>query len=152
MKQIHCLIRKEWVAATPEEQVRQGILKYMISSLGYPKESLTVEKALDQMPHLSTQGLSIPDRRADIVCFAKGVHNTHTLYPLLLIECKAVKLSQPVVLQVIGYNQYLKAHFVCLANKTEVRTGWFNPDLKHYQFVSTLPTYQQLLQSIDCKI
>ena len=148
MNQIRCLIRKEWVSATPEEQVRQGLIKHMVTNLGFPPESLVVEKALDQMPHLVASGRKIPDRRADIVCFAKDLHKQHSFFPLLLIECKAVEITQPVILQVIGYNQHMQAHFVCVVNENDIRVGWMDPKLQQYRFVPKLPTYQELRQSV----
>ncbi|NGX27599.1 MAG: hypothetical protein K940chlam6_01537, partial [Chlamydiae bacterium] len=45
--------RKLWVAALPEEVVRQKLLHVMITQLGFPKNFLVVEKQLSELPHLS---------------------------------------------------------------------------------------------------
>lgn len=87
---IYCCIRKEWVAATPEEKVRQKLLAGMIGSLGYPASTIAVEQSLREMPHLALNPLKMPSRRADVVVFAKDIHPHHSLFPLLLVECKAV--------------------------------------------------------------
>lgn len=141
---LKCLVRKSAVVSTPEELVRQSLLKYMIEQLGYPLETLAVEKGLDQMPHLKFNPAQIPNRRSDIVCFAKGIHPVHSLYPLLLIECKSVKLNAKVKNQVIGYNRYLRSLYIAIANEEEVQTGWFDPSINSYKFVNGLPKYADL--------
>ena len=102
--------RKTWVAATPEEKVRQRLLQKMVGELQYPKELLVVEKELGQLPHLIAEQ-KLPDRRADILCFAKNIHLHYALYPLLLIECKEGKIDIRAIDQVVGYNHFVKAFF-----------------------------------------
>ena len=119
----------------------------MTGSLGYPANLIAVEKGLKQMPHLQTNPNQLPDRRADIVCYGKNIHPQFNLYPLLLIECKAVKLTPKVINQVSGYNHFLSAYFIAVANQKEIETGWFDSKKGSYQFVSYLPSYQQLMES-----
>ena len=133
---IFCPIREQYVADLPEERVRQNLLACMIQQLGYPKALITVERNLSQMPHLQQQARQMPERRADILCFAKG---NSDLYPLLLIECKAVRLTPKVINQVSGYNHFVRARYIAVANQSEVRTGWFDPQAKAYRFISGLP-------------
>ncbi|MGA8164702.1 MAG: type I restriction enzyme HsdR N-terminal domain-containing protein [Waddliaceae bacterium] len=148
MKKIPCIIRKISVDALPEERVRQGLLSHMINDLGYPPSYLAVEKGLPRMPHLTARDRRIPKRRADIVCFAKGIHAGHGLYPLLLIECKAEALTPKAVNQVVGYNYFLRSYFIAIANQKEIKTGWYDAVSRRYSFVSYLPSYQQLLSFI----
>lgn len=148
MSEIRCRIRKIRVEELPEEKVRQAILNRMIDELGFPPTCIAVEKSLKQMPHMSLCDQEIPDRRVDIICFAKGIHPQHELYPLLVIECKAIPLTPHVVKQVVGYNHYLKSYFIAIANAEELRTGWFDPAIQSYQFVEYLPTYVELVQSL----
>ncbi len=122
-------IRGSWVAATPEERVRQQWIQRMIGSLGFPKGFLVVEKQLKELPHL--QGASVPDRRLDLLVLS-------SLYPLLLIECKAGPLSEDGMDQLIGYNHYVKAPFLALVNEREVKFAY--PDGRG----SFLPTFQEL--------
>ncbi len=145
---IYCSTRKEWVAFLPEEIVRQKLIHHLIENLQFPKNLLVLEKALCQMPHLMLSPIKIPDRRADIVCFAKDIHPDHNLYPLLIIECKAVKLTPKVINQVVGYNHYVKAKFIAIANETEIQFGFFNQEQKQYNFLSYIPPYQELLSSL----
>ena len=144
MKAIKCLIRKEWVTPHPEEIIRQRILKHMIDNLGFPSGNIVVEQKLSKIPHLSLKDQKIPNRRVDIICYAKGIHPQFELYPLLLVECKAIPLTTKVIKQVIGYNYFVQAYFVAVANRKECRTGWYDSEQQRYRLVHTLPTYSQL--------
>ncbi len=137
-------IRKIWVPALPEELVRQTLLQKMVCKLGFPKELLVIEKNLNQLPHLTYN--TLPQRRIDILCYAKEIHPLHLLYPLLLIECKEEeKVDQAAIEQVIGYNEHVKAFFVAVATKREEVIGYYDALKNSYQFVSFLSPYSHLL-------
>lgn len=138
-QQVECAVRRQWVAATPEEMVRQRLLLKLTRQLGYPLSHIAVEVALHQMPHLQVKPKL--SRRADIVCYAPNLRMGYPLYPLLLIECKAVPLNARVIQQVVGYNQYVQACYVVIANACEERVGWFDSCAGEYQFFDGLPTY-----------
>lgn len=142
---LFCAIREQWVAALPEERVRQHLIQHMIKDLGFPRGGIAVEMSLAQMPHLQGKGLVIPDRRADIVCFSTENNVQGTLQPLLMVECKAVPLTPKVLQQVTGYNHYVQAAFVAIANAEELRTGWYDDAKGEYQFVPFIPTYTDLI-------
>jgi hypothetical protein len=147
--ELFCSIRKMWVKANPEEKVRQKLISFLIERLYFPSSSILVEKSLHQMPHLALNPKAdFPDRRADLVCFAKGIHPDFDLYPLLLIECKAVPINQNVIQQTLGYNHHLRAHFIAVANERETRTGWYDHERGEYRFVDYIPTYDQLIRSL----
>jgi len=138
-----------WVSALPEETIRHHILNHMIERLGYPPSLIVVEKALRQLPHLSVNDRQqVPDRRADIICFAKGVNGQHDLYPLIAIECKAIPLVPRMIKQIIGYNHFVRACFIALANASEIRTGWYDPTKGDYQFIPYLPSYDSLTRIV----
>jgi len=149
---VYCLLRKGWFKATPEEVVRQNILQYLTQKLDFPLSQIVIEQSLKDMPHLSLSSTRFPNRRADIVCYAKNIHPQYELFPLLLVECKAVKLQPQVILQATGYNFYLKAKYVALANKQEIRLGWYDSDLKSYRFVNNLYPYHTLINALSNKI
>lgn len=143
---IYCALRREWVAKTPEEIIRQRLIGQMVNELGYPTCQLVAEKGLNQMPHLGYfLNKKIPRRRADLLCFVPNIHPEYPLYPLLLVECKAVKLTQKVIHQVVGYNHYVKAFFVAVVNGEEIKLGWHDPSLQEYRFISGLPQYRELI-------
>lgn len=127
--------REMWVAATPEEIVRQTLLHNMIRHLGYPKHFLAIEKQLSEISNLEG---AVPNRRADILCFQemKG-----ELQPLLLIECKEMRPTQEAKRQVLGYNHFVRAPFVAVAGPEYVA-------LIHPQEVSFLPPYEQLKEMV----
>jgi hypothetical protein len=140
-------IRKVWVADLPEERVRQKLLWKMTETLDYPKELLSIEKELQSIMFFRDKKFPAENRRVDILCFAKDLHPKHSLYPLLLIECKAVKLTEKTIEQVLGYNDYIQAFFVCIASPTEIFTYWHEEKTKKFEKVDFLPSFPQLLAS-----
>ncbi|MFN0064880.1 MAG: type I restriction enzyme HsdR N-terminal domain-containing protein [Chlamydiales bacterium] len=137
-------IRKCWVKETPEEVVRQLLLQKMVRDLHYPLLMIGVEKELAKLPHLQLQG-NIPKRRADILVFAKHIHAEYPIFPLVLIECKAVKLTPRIAAQVVGYNAVVQAPFLVLANREEILTGHFDETAGHFRFEPGLKSYSTLL-------
>ncbi len=138
-------IRKKWVEKTPEELVRQLLVRHMIEKLGYPASLIAIEKELSQLPSFAldlTTTDQIPARRADIIVYSK--EEDGSLKAVLMIECKAVPLSSKVAAQVIGYNAFVGAPYVAVANQTEVLTGCFDRERGIYQFRPGLPRYEQL--------
>jgi hypothetical protein len=108
--------------------------------LGYPKHLLAVEKSLKELAsEVHTQA---PRRRVDIVCFSKGL-----MKPLLMVECKAEELTTSALYQVMGYNRFVQASFIAIANGTQILTGWYDAEAKQYRFVENLPSYQELLNA-----
>lgn len=131
-----CLIRKTPVVLTPEEIVRQALLHLMTHSLGYPAGLISVEVSLDNLPGLSE--VKKPNRRADIIVFSQEIK------PLLLIECKAIALSQSAIQQVIGYNHFVKAPYIALANPKEIKTGMMQDS--EWSFTAGLPRFKQIIE------
>lgn len=145
--QLFCYIRKRWITATPEEKIRQFLIQQMTENLGYPKNLIILEKNLNQLPHLDQSILSsLPTRRIDLLVLAKNLHPNYPFYPLLLIECKAIPLNQKAMRQVIGYNHFLRACFVALANQEEVQLGWIDPKEGKLRVVKGLPPFETLFQ------
>jgi hypothetical protein len=141
-------IRKTYVLALPEEIVRQQLIHKMIENLGYPKSLLAVEKDLCTLPHLSKKPFPSQKRRADIICFAKNIHPDFSIYPLLMIECKACKLTEKTVDQVLGYNHFVESYFVGIASEKEIVIYWYNQKKKDYYSINFLPSYNQLISAV----
>lgn len=146
---IYCIQRKEWVKGSPEERIRQHWISYLIHEWGFPQNLLAVEKSLSQFPHLMHSKEKLPFRRADIIAFAKGIHPSYELYPLLLIECKAVKLNATSARQAIGYNYYLRAPFIAIVNQQECWLGWHEKTNEQYTFIKEMLSYEELLKRIS---
>lgn len=101
--EVYCLVRKKWIALTPEEWVRQHFLHLMIQHLGYPKGMMRLEHTHQYFKH---------SKRSDITLFDKS----SGLF--LLVECKApeVKLDEKVLRQISGYNKILQARYIAITN------------------------------------
>ena len=144
---LYCPIRKSWVAALPEEKVRQRLVQEMTHRLDYPLGTIALEVSISQLPHIDCK-TPPPKRRADLIVFAKDLHPSHSLYPLLLVECKAVPITPKVIRQVVGYNQFVKAYYIAVINQTDAYTGWYHQEKNDYFFYEGLPSYSYLLESI----
>ncbi|MDI1235446.1 MAG: type I restriction enzyme HsdR N-terminal domain-containing protein [bacterium] len=97
------IIRKKYVSLTPEEWVRQHVVRHLIEEKGYSAGLIAIEKSLKY----------------------NGLHKRFDLYvanndgsPQILIECKApnVKLTEATLKQAGIYQKHLKAKFVLLTN------------------------------------
>lgn len=95
--------RKQYVALTPEEYVRQHILSYLINNLGYPKERTAVEALVN---------VNGQNQRADIIIYDIEMR------PLMVVECKApgVQISQSTLDQALRYNTKLGVRYIILTN------------------------------------
>ena len=118
-----CLIRRKLVANTPEERVRQALLRTMVELLGYPRSLISVERGIGA-------------RRTDIVCY------TPDMLALLLVECKAEAIDESAIEQALGYNEQIGAPFVCVASANNVLTLWF--ENKKRVSVPFLPKFREL--------
>lgn len=140
MKQIFDEIRGQWVAATPEEIVRQRWIQKMIKGLGFPKELIVVEKELRMLPHLASVHHQLPSRRIDVLSFVsvdeKGV------FPLLLMECKAEPLTSAVLQQALAYNTFVNAGSVAIVNERGIILKVQNFELDH------LPSFSELVKVV----
>lgn len=143
MKQVYDTIRRQWVAATPEEIVRQRWIQKMVKELGFPKELLVVEKELKMLPHLQQYPHPLPTRRVDLLSFAQ---QKSELLPLLLLECKDEALSQQALDQAVAYNTFVQASYVAIVNQDQIRLR-YNLACSKCE-IETLPLFQELVEAI----
>jgi len=143
MKQVFDTIRQQWVAATPEEIVRQRWIHRMVHELGYPKELLVIERELKMLPHLQAHPDPLPTRRIDLLSFGKRNSN---IFPLLLIECKDQALSQPALDQALAYNTFVQASYVAIVNQDQIRLK-YNLACSRCE-ISHLPHFKELMEAI----
>ncbi len=96
-------IRRQWVVLTPEEWVRQHMVRYLIDDLGYSAGLTAIEKGFD---------LNGIPYRADIVTYDRQGR------AILAVECKApeVKLSQKTFDQIGQYNKVIQARYLVVTN------------------------------------
>ena len=144
MKQVYDNIRQQWVAAMPEEIVRQRWIQKMVHELGFPKELLVIERELKMLPHLQQHPHPLPTRRVDVLSFGKGPSE---IFPLLLIECKSEALSQQALDQALAYNTFVQAYYVAIVNQDQIRLK-YNLACKKCE-IQHLPSFKDLMEAIN---
>lgn len=140
MKQIYDNIRQQWVAATPEEIVRQRWIQKMVQELKFPKELLVIERELKMLPHLQHYPHPLPTRRVDLLSF--GLNSDKAIFPLLLIECKEAALSQQALDQAVAYNTFVQAHYVAIVNQEQIRLRYSGCEMDR------LPSFNDLVEAM----
>ena len=127
----------------PEEIVRQQLYRDLVDRWQFPPSMIALECKLSTLPHLrGTKGLV--HRRCDMVCFAPDIHPTESLFPLLLIECKAVSLNAKALEQMLAYNYFIGAYFGALANADGVLLGWRDQETQNFVLQETFLPYPLL--------
>lgn len=121
-------IRKKFIILTPEEWVRQNVIRYLLEECNYPKSLINVEKAL------KINGLT---KRYDIVVF----NNDGSIN--ILVECKStdIKISQTVFDQIARYNMTLKSNYLMLTNGLNHYFCKMDFENEKYFFLENLPNY-----------
>lgn len=96
-------VRKLWVVLTPEEWVRQHLVKMITDVMGVPAAAIVLEYPVD------VHGMP---QRADLVVVARDMR------PLLIAECKAfdVEIDARVYAQGVRYNAVAGAKYMLLTN------------------------------------
>ena len=126
-------IRKKYVTLTPEEWVRQHLIRYLTEEKGCPQSLISVETPLKY---------ARTDKRSDVLVYNRNGQ------PLMLAECKApeVPIVQKVFEQIAVYNMAIQAPCLMVTN-----------GLQHYclaaatatapaRYLEDIPDYQKLLE------
>ncbi|MDR2814426.1 MAG: type I restriction enzyme HsdR N-terminal domain-containing protein [Prevotellaceae bacterium] len=127
-------IRKKYVALTPEEQVRQKFICFLLHERNFPAGLMMVEHAL------KVNGMN---RRCDIVaCSRSGA-------PLLLVECKApsVRLGNDTFAQAARYNIALRVPYLAITNGAESYCCRVCFDTGSIEFLEDFPDYAAIWQA-----
>lgn len=139
MENIFCPFRRKYVAATPEENVRQTFLHALVEQFGYPQSLIGVE-----VPIAVGAGV---DKRCDAVVYSRS------LQPLVLIEFKApeVAITQTTLDQAAVYNTTVHAPYLILANGKQTVVARIDKQsadgeqTEQIQFLNHIPSWNQLL-------
>ena len=125
------IIRKRYIALTPEEWVRQHFVSYLISYKGYPLGLIGNEISLR---------LNGQNRRCDTVIY--DIYGS----PLMIIEYKAphITLNQEVFNQVIRYNIALKVKYLVVSNGINHYCCVMDYDNMCPHFLKEIPDYNEL--------
>jgi hypothetical protein len=124
-------VRKRYVALTPEEWVRQHVIRYLEKEKLVPLSLIRAEAGIRLYQTHKRFDLAVSDRNGN---------------PLLLVECKApsVAVTQEVLDQAVRYNMTLKVAFLMLTNGLQhifCRVDLITGALKR---IETLPEYSGL--------
>ena len=124
-------LREKFVAATPEEVVRQAFVNYLIHHKGYPRALMANEVSL------CLNGMK---RRSDTVLYDLHIH------PRMIIEYKrpTVKITQKVFDQISRYNFVMKVDYLIVSNGLEHYCCKMDYDSQSYVFLKEIPAYSEL--------
>lgn len=126
------ILRKKFIALTPEEWVRQHFIHFLIEHKGYPTGLLANEVQL-----------KVGDKqlRADSVLYSRE------LKPRMIIEYKAphVPITQKVFDQITIYNMLLHVDYLIVSNGMQHYICRMDYDGKKYLFLEDIPLYEDLL-------
>ena len=122
-------IRKKFVILTPEEWVRQNVVRFLLDEKKYPKSYVNVEKVI------KINGLI---KRYDVVVFQPNGQL------FLLIECKApeVAISQNTFDQIARYNMVLEAEYLMVTNGLNHYFCQMDFENEKYLFLKALPEFK----------
>lgn len=125
-------IRKRHVAATPEEGVRQAVLRYLMDTVRVPPNLIGVEYSLSALEPGNL-------RRVDVVVWRPGEGQ---LAPWLLVECKEprVAIDDAVAWQAADYLKRVPCAYVMLTNGAETRC--LERQGEGYRLLPGLPFFQ----------
>lgn len=121
-------VRKQWVALTPEEWVRQHFLNHLVHDLGCPLSLIAVESGMRY---------NRMDRRTDIL-----VHDRQGR-AVALVECKApsVRISAATFEQAARYNTVHQVPWLIVTNGLRHFCCAVDHELRSTRFVQQLPDF-----------
>ncbi len=124
------VIRKKFVALTPEEWVRQHFI-HLLLSIKYPAALMAVEK-LVLVNNLR--------QRADLVVYNRKGEAA------LIVECKApeIELCDKTIQQAARYNIQLDVPFIIVTNGMATYCVFTHPNTKKQTVLTTIPTFENL--------
>lgn len=125
------VIRRRYVALTPEEWVRQHFVHFLIDEKGFPLSHMNNEV------QVKLNGMS---RRCDTVLYDKS------LQPILIAEYKAptVDITQKVFDQICRYNIVLHVKYLIVSNGLSHYCCQIDYENGSYTFLPDIPTYEEL--------
>ena len=125
------VIRRQYVALTPEEWVRQNFVHFLIEHKGYPQSLMANEV------QLKLNGMS---RRCDTVVYDR------TLRPRVIVEYKApsVSITQKVFEQICCYNMVLQVDYLIVSNGLAHYCCRIDYPTRSYTFLQEIPEYKDL--------
>ena len=129
------VIRRKYVALTPEEWVRQHFVHFLVEHKGYPTSLLVNEVALT---------LNGTSRRCDTVLYDR------TLSPRMIIEYKAphIPITQKVFDQICRYNLVFHVDYLVVSNGLSHYCCRMDYANNSYHFLTEVPEYSILVDKV----
>jgi hypothetical protein len=130
-KTIFDVLRRKYVALTPEEWVRQHFVHFLIEHKGYAKNLMANEVELK---------VGEKRLRCDSVLYDRD------LRPKMIIEYKAptITLSQQVFDQISVYNMLLKVDYLIVSNGLQHYCCKMDYPNHKYLFLEDIPEYKDI--------
>ena len=125
------MLRKKYVALTPEEWVRQHFTHLLVEHKGYPQGLLANEVQLN---------LNGTKKRCDTVLYNRD------LSAKMIVEYKApnVEITQAVFDQITRYNMVLKVDYLIVTNGINHYCCHIDYITHSYRFLPGIPDYVEL--------
>jgi type I site-specific restriction endonuclease len=125
-------IRRKFVVLTPEEWVRQNIIRYLNEEKKYPLSLMSVETGFK---------LHKLQKRTDITVFGRDGK------AMAIVECKApdVKITKKVFEQIIRYNTSFKVQFLIVTNGMEHFCCHVNHETGGHLFLKDMPAFDEII-------
>ena len=126
------VLRRKYVALTPEEWVRQHFVHYLIGHKGYPQTLMANEIQL---------AIGNKKLRCDSVLYDRS------LKPRMIIEYKAptVNITQKVFDHITVYNMLLHVDYLVVSNGIKHYCCQMDYDNQKYLFLEDIPDYQEII-------
>lgn len=126
-------VRKKRVVLTPEEGVRQWLIKELTHTKGYPLHLMSCEFAI---------AINSVRYRADLVLYGRDMQ------PILLAECKApnIKINKKSFDQILRYNLALKVKYIIVTNGNQTFLAKIISETGEYSFLTEIPHYNELFK------
>lgn len=127
------LVRKKWLALSPEEWVRQHLLNYLITEKHVPGSLISVEKEIN---------LNSTRKRYDAVVYNSAKQ------PVLLVECKSpdVQITETALEQAMRYNLILGVKYLLITNGLQQFV--VVAENGKGRLIAELPEYKELLRGL----
>lgn len=140
-KNVDCFLdpyREIFVEATPEEYVRQQIIKFLTDELNIPIEMINTEVILKHYGINSTKRIDIAINKRD---------KDGNLYVIGLVECKSndIPLTQKVYDQATEYADLLCVNYVFITNGIDVVALHYNEQEERYYTLNHIPSYEDMI-------
>ena len=130
---IFCLLRKKYVALTPEEWVRQHFTAFLLQEKKFPASLMVNEHSIC---------LNNTQKRCDTVAFLSSGK------PIVIIEYKApaVNITQQTFDQIARYNIKLRVQYLIVSNGLQHYCCRVNYETMTCEFLADIPCYTDLFE------